>query len=70
MKRQNRLQQLARSSDLTLRFRLGRFTRLIFVTSRPAAEIPRPFRERAREYGVRHIIAREDILKLPELLGG
>lgn len=53
-----------------LRYRLGRFARLIFVTSRPAAKIPPPFRERAREYGVRHIIAREDALKLPEVLSG
>lgn len=51
-----------------LRFRLGRFARLIFVTSRLKSEIPAPFRARAQEYGVRQIITRENLTQLPELL--
>lgn len=51
-----------------LRFRLGRFARLIFVTSRLESEIPAPFRTRAQEYGIRQIVTRENLTRLPELL--
>ncbi|WP_334109906.1 Card1-like endonuclease domain-containing protein [Thermodesulfitimonas autotrophica] len=51
-----------------LRFRLGRFARLIFVTSRLDSEIPAPFRARAQEYGIRQIVTRENLTRLPELL--
>lgn len=51
-----------------LRSRLGRFARLIFVTSRLNSEIPAPFRARAQEYGIRQIVTREDLTRLPALL--
>ncbi|MGQ9512227.1 Card1-like endonuclease domain-containing protein [Thermodesulfitimonas sp.] len=51
-----------------LRYRLGRFARLVFVTSRPAGEVPSFFKARAKEYGIKSVVAREDLMRLPELL--
>lgn len=53
-----------------LRYRLGRFARLVFVTSRPAGEVPSFFQRRAKEYGIKYIVTREDLIRLPELLAG
>ncbi|MEW5762651.1 MAG: DUF1887 family CARF protein [Bacillota bacterium] len=53
-----------------LRHRLGLFARLCFVTSRPADGVPGAFRERAREYGIRDFIARENLLDITALLAG
>ncbi|MGQ9496780.1 MAG: Card1-like endonuclease domain-containing protein [Desulfotomaculales bacterium] len=53
-----------------LRYRLGRFTRLVFVTSRPAGEVPSSFKARVKEYGIKFVVARENLKRLPELLAG
>jgi len=51
-----------------LRHRLGLFARLCFVTSRPADGVSGAFRERAREYGIKDIITRENLLKITDIL--